>query len=231
MNYSSDSSKAFQWATLIFSTVTIVYLAAAAVRENVTADWRRYQKEYGRILAAKRGTVAEFPIEIRQVTVPALKAVDRCVSCHNGIDDPRMAGQRNPHKTHPKGLLQIHRVERFGCTICHQGQGAALTFEEAKAEEYFWDYPLLPAALTEATCNSCHNPRALPAGAAAKLVRGMKLYAQLGCGGCHKLDGKGGPLGPALDNVGLKTKHQFVRANLKGAQTVWNWLDQHFRDP
>ena len=71
----------------------------------------------------------------------------------------------------------------------------------------------------------------LPAGSAGKLVRGMKLFDDQGCGACHKLFGKGGQLGPALDNVGFKTKHQFVRANLKGSQTTWNWLAEHFRDP
>jgi cbb3-type cytochrome c oxidase subunit III len=57
------------------------------------------------------------------------------------------------------------------------------------------------------------------------------LYAEKGCASCHKVDGKGGPLGPALDNEGLKTKHQFMRAHLKGSQTVWNWFSEHFRDP
>ena len=219
---STDPARNYKWATLLFAAVTLILLIAAAVRENISADWRAHQIHFKGVLQAMakdeagRRAAANFPIEIRQVSVPALNAVDRCVSCHNGIDDPRMSGQANPYRTHPKGLLSIHRVERFGCTVCHQGQGAALTFEEAKAEEQFWDYPLLPARLTEATCNSCHDPRALPEGAASKLVRGMKLYDEKGCASCHKLEGKGGPLGPALDNVGLKTKHQFMRANLAG---------------
>src|SRR5690348_16282417 len=85
--------------------------------------------------------------------------------------------------------------------------------------------------MTEATCASCHDPRALPAGSADKLALGMKLFEEKGCNGCHKLNGKGGQLGPVLDNVGLKTKHQFVRVNLRGSQTVWHWLGEHFRDP
>lgn len=237
MNPSADPSRSYKWATLLFAAVAIVFLIAAAIRENISADWRHIQAEYKQILLkkAKDGPALraanQFPIEIRQVTVPALNSVDRCVTCHNGIDDPRMADQPNPFRTHPKGLLKTHPVERFGCTLCHQGQGAALNFDEAKAEEQFWDYPLLPAALTEATCNSCHDPRALPDGSAVKLVRGMKLFGEKGCASCHKLDGKGGPLGPALDNVGLKTKHQFVRTYLKGSQTTWNWMGEHFRDP
>ena len=233
----SDPSRAYKWVTLSSAAVTLVFLVAAAWRENVTADWRDHQARFKQILLSKakddtsRSVAEKFPINIRQVTVPALQVVDRCVSCHNGIDDPRMASEANPHKTHPKGLLQVHRVDRFGCTVCHQGQGSALTFEEAKAEDQFWDYPLLPAALTEATCNQCHDPRALPKGAAAKLVHGMDLYQQKGCASCHKLEGKGGSLGPALDNVGLKTKHQFMREHLHGSQSVWNWLGEHFRDP
>lgn len=237
MQTNHDPSRLYKAATLIFSAVAAGFLIAAAVRENITADWRHHQADYKQILAAKakdegaRRAAANFPIEIRQISVPALGTVDRCVTCHNGIDDPRMADQANPHKTHPKNLLRSHRVEQFGCTVCHQGQGAALDFDEAKAEEHYWDYPLLPPALTQATCAACHDPRALPPESASKLVRGMKLYSEKGCSSCHKLDGKGGPLGPALDNVGYKTKHQFMRAHLRGSQTVWNWFAEHFRDP
>ncbi|MCW5976794.1 MAG: c-type cytochrome [Bryobacteraceae bacterium] len=236
MKLSPDPSRIFKWATLAFSAISLAFLVAAAIRENIAADWRDHQLAYRTILESKandagRAAARTFPIEIRQVSVPALGAVDRCVTCHAGIDDPRMADQANPHKTHPKRLLEIHRVEKFGCTICHQGQGAALNFDEAKAENFYWDYPLLPASLTEATCNSCHDPRALPDGSAPKLAWGLRLFAEKGCGGCHKLGGKGGSLGPALDNVGLKTKHEFVRAHLKGSQTTWNWHERHFRDP
>ena len=237
MQTPSDPSRSYKQVTLACSLVTIGFLIAAAVRENISADWRGLQADFRSILESKakdgaaRAAAARLPIEIRQVSVPALHTVDRCVTCHLGIDDPRMADQPNPHRTHTKNLLAIHRVEKFGCTVCHQGQGAALNFNEAKAEDYFWDYPLLPAPLTEATCAACHDPRALPKGAAEKLVRGMKLFEEKSCGGCHKLNGKGGQLGPALDNVGFKTKHQFIRTNLHGSQTTWNWLAEHFRDP
>jgi mono/diheme cytochrome c family protein len=59
----------------------------------------------------------------------------------------------------------------------------------------------------------------------------MKLFEEKGCSGCHKQGGKGGSLGPVLDNVGLKTKHEFIRVNLHGSQTTWHWLTEHFRDP
>jgi mono/diheme cytochrome c family protein len=236
-NLHHDPSRTLKWILLVSSVVTLAFLIAAAARENVTAEWRGVQKSYKEVLLAKasdaktRRAAEQFPIEIRQVTIPALNTVERCVSCHLGIDDPRMADEPQPFRIHSKDLLRTHPVNKFGCTVCHQGQGAALNFEEAKAEDYFWDYPLLPASLTEASCNSCHDPHALPKDSAGKLVRGMELYDERSCGACHKLDGKGGSLGPALDDVGLKTKHQFVRTHLKGSQTVWNWQQQHFRDP
>ncbi|MBI3282234.1 MAG: c-type cytochrome [Acidobacteria bacterium] len=237
MHPNSDPARLSKWALLVSSVLSIVFLAAAAIRENVAAEWKGVQREYKTILLAKsadavaRRRAEAFSIEIRQVTVPALKVVDRCVSCHNGIEDGRMADQSQPHRTHSQELLKWHPVAKFGCTTCHQGQGLALTFNDAKGEEAFWDYPLLPAALTEATCATCHDPRALSRGSAAKLVRGMELFDVKGCASCHKIEGKGGSLGPALDNVGLKTKHQFMRAHLGGSQTTWNWHSEHLRDP
>ena len=233
----NDPARGAKWLLLITSIVTAGFLVAAALHENVTAEWRRIQSRYRSVLASKakddgaRAAAARFSVEVRQVTVPALKVVDRCVTCHVGIEDPRMADQKQPYRTHPRNLLQAHRLEKFGCTVCHQGQGAALNFAEAKAENYFWDYPLLPRSLTEASCATCHDPARLPKGTAVRLVRGRQLFHDKGCSGCHKLEGKGGALGLALDNVGMKTKHQFMRAHLAGSQTTWNWHDQHFRDP
>lgn len=94
---SGDPSRPFKWITALSSMVAIGFLVAAAVRENVSADWRGYQATFRGILEEKasgdtaRTSAHSLPIEIRQVVVPALHTVDRCVSCHLGIDDPRMA--------------------------------------------------------------------------------------------------------------------------------------------
>jgi len=157
--------------------------------------------------------------------------VDRCVSCHNGIDDPRMKDEPQPHRSHPGNILDKHPVDRFGCTVCHHGQGLATTFSDAKAEDVFWDYPLLPAELTESTCASCHDAAKLPSNQIPLLRAGAQLYREKSCGSCHKLGGKGGTLGPALDNEGAKTKHQLIMAALRPPHTTWNWHEAHFRDP
>jgi mono/diheme cytochrome c family protein len=48
-------------------------------------------------------------------------------------------------------------------------------------------------------------------------AQGQHLFQQKGCIGCHSLGGQGGKVGPALDDVGLRRKPE--------------WIVQHFRDP
>jgi len=227
----------YRWALLLASLLTIAFLVGAAVRENYLGQWRSVQMQYRDILREKatddrgRELLARYRVELKQVSLPALGTVDRCVTCHNGIDDPRMADEPLPHRTHPKDILRTHPVDRFGCTICHHGQGPATNFEDAKAEDVFWDYPLLPPEMTQATCATCHDADKLPADQIPLLRAGTKLYQQKSCGGCHKLGGRGGVLGPALDNEGAKTKHQLTMVNLKPPHTTWAWMQAHFRDP
>mgnify|MGYP000445215893 CR=1 FL=1 len=47
----------------------------------------------------------------------------------------------------------------------------------------------------------------------------------------HKIGGRGGTLGRALDNVGLRTKHQLVLAKLDPPHTTWRWHQAHLLDP
>jgi cbb3-type cytochrome c oxidase subunit III len=232
-----DPSRIYRWILLLASVLTIVYLVGAAVYENYGAQWSAVQRQYREILREKatddrgRELLAKFHIELKQVSLPALGTVDRCVTCHNGIDDPRMTDVALPHRVHPTGILDKHPVDRFGCTVCHHGQGPATTFRDAKADDAFWDYPLLPPELTQSTCATCHNAEKLPAAQIPLLLTGMKLYQEKSCGSCHKLGGRGGALGPALDNEGAKTRHQLIMSNLKPPHTTWLWQEAHFRDP
>jgi len=232
-----DPSRIYRWLLMTSSVVTIVFLVGAAVHENYLAQWRTIQRDYRDILRSKatddrgRELLTKFHLEMKQVSIPALNTVDRCVTCHNGIDDPRMIDVAQPHRVHPGHILDKHPVDRFGCTVCHHGQGAAMTFREAKADDVFWDYPLLPPDMTESTCVNCHDAGKLPAEQIPLLTVGAKLYQQKSCGSCHKLNGRGGTLGPALDNEGAKTKHQLIMTNLKPPHTTWDWQMAHFRDP
>jgi mono/diheme cytochrome c family protein len=235
-----DGSRLFRWSLLVGSVATIALLLTAAYRENFLAQWYQVQGEYRRILAQKatddpgRRLAQEFRVELKQVAVPALGAVDRCVTCHNGIDDPRMNDVVLPHRVHSGDVLEKHPADRYGCTVCHQGQGLATNFFDAKAEDAFWDYPLLPRELTQATCATCHDPAYLVQKAPAQvtlLSEGRRLFEEKSCASCHKIGGRGGTLGRALDNEGLRTKHQLVLSKLAPPHTTWRWHQAHLLDP
>lgn len=117
--------------------------------------------------------------------------VDRCESCHAGINQPGFEDAPNPYKTHPhrEQIFAKHPPEKFGCTPCHQGQGAAVNSpKQAHGEVEHWAEPLLRGVKVEASCIKCHtNVRRLDG--APTIARGEKLFEELGCHGCHLTDG------------------------------------------
>lgn len=229
-------SYGMKWLLLICSLAVLALMLGVA-KSAMFTGWRHYQSEYRSLLIAKahdsagRKSAKEYKIELQQVVVPELGVTDRCVSCHAGIDDPRMAHEKQPYRTHPGRFLIDHPISKYGCTICHRGQGRATTMEEARAIHEFWDYPMLPGKLTQASCGQCHDPLALKGRGGDTLARGAELFESRGCRSCHKLGGRGGSLGIALDDEGRRVIHQLVLTELKGEHTVWNWLESHFRDP
>jgi len=184
-------------------------------------EWRTYQERFRQLEGARASTPAalrlaeQLPIELRQIMVPALDRVDRCTSCHLGLEDPTYTGAEQPFAYHPDH--DVHPFERFGCTVCHGGQGRATNAEEAHGEVPFWDEPMLPLKYVEASCGGCHDPSDNPA--APRLARGAELFEEAGCRGCHRLDGWGGSLAPDLDRPPL------------GEPRSPEWLLQHFLDP
>lgn len=158
---------------------------------------------------------------IQQVVVPEfdrsnfdtpLSRVDRCQSCHVGIDKRGFEDQPNPHKTHPQFDLLIgnHPPELFGCTSCHNGQGVATSSVDiAHGYVQFWEHPLLLGQKMEANCLSCHSDIQTVAGRKSigqNIARGERLFMQLGCTGCHLVQGYGDAkkIGPYLRRVGAK---------------------------
>jgi len=177
-------------ATLaIFSLLTLGLLIGGAVHDQLFTEWRYWQKEYKKILKAKK-SIGDFEIQPRQIVIPGLGelgTVDRCVSCHVGIDDPRMADQPQPFTAHPGNYLAQHDMDKFGCTACHGGQGRALTKEKAHES-------LLPAPFNQSTCGVCHDSAHLKESGAPVLDRGLEVFQTSGCLSCHKLGQRGGTL-------------------------------------
>ena len=78
---------------------------------------------------AKKSIMAR-QIQIQQIMTPDLGQIDRCTSCHQGMDSiatPSMQNPfpENPFKSHPGDFLKNHPPDKFGCVICHGGQGIA----------------------------------------------------------------------------------------------------------
>jgi mono/diheme cytochrome c family protein len=147
-----------------------------------------------------------------------------------------MAGKPQPHALHPGEFLIQHPIDRFGCTVCHGGQGRALDRIQAFGEEAYthWDQPLLHPPYIESSCGKCHlgifSEQTLLAGTET-FHHGKGIFQREGCLGCHQARGVGGFVGPDLTEQGEKTKHEYSFRNIRGEQTVSNWLKEHFQDP
>jgi mono/diheme cytochrome c family protein len=182
-------------------------------------EWKDYQykfiqEEIRRASTAQQRAIAgKIRVEIRQTLLPELNRVDRCTTCHLAVDDPSYGGYPQPLAYHP--LHEQHPVERFGCTVCHRGQGRATTVADAHGDVPHWDQPMLPQRYIQASCGKCHEAADNPA--APELARGQQVFEESGCRGCHKLNAMGGVIGPALDKVGARHSPE--------------WLKKHFLIP
>ena len=132
-------------------------------------------------------------------------------------------GLPHPYASHPRldlfvGSMSPHKIGEFGCTICHEGQGNATAFkwashtpndpnqankwqrEQGWFNNHHWIYPMLPTRFQEANCLKCHHDvtelkpsERFPEPPAPKLVAGFETIENIGCFGCHEINGYDGP--------------------------------------
>lgn len=227
----NSMDRRIKWGLLIFSLATVVLLIYAALAECVWPRWRRLRQEYAQALKAKasddrgRMLAEQFEIAIQQNVLPALQTVDRCITCHPGVDDPRMAGEKQPFRAHPGDSLLHHSPDTFGCTACHAGQGRAIEQVAAHGEVEFWPAPMIPARYAYAGCGSCHTHARVPNQAVLK--RGQVIFEQLACLACHKLDGRGGA--PRPGGAGGMEGPDLSRVGATGYDA--GWYETHLKKP
>lgn len=233
--------KLFQWITLGSSIVFFLFLVAAGVRE-IFPEWKRYQKHYKRILIdnaendGQRAAANRMKSGVRQIILDDLKRIDRCQTCHLGADDLQMTEQELPYRSHSGEHLIHHPIAEYGCTVCHDGQGQAVDRKSAhaRAGSVHWPDPLLALDYIQSACGQCHLAIFDDSGTLRGteiFQRGLHVFRQEGCLGCHKSRGVGGAVAPDLTEQGKKTRHEYDFANIIGDQTITNWLYQHFKDP
>ena len=182
-------------------------------------------------------------IEVQQVLVEnvtedlnfaQVPRIDRCQTCHLGIDNPDYVDAPQPFTTHPDLDLyvsgeSVHPRDNFGCTSCHEGRGRAIDFvgvnhtpqnheQELEwvakygwKEDHYWDKPMYPNGYAEAGCQKCHGDQTLIAGA-DDFNASRELYEAAGCWGCHNTAGFEGKrkTGPKLEHIVSKTTPEWA---------------------
>ena len=168
------------------------------------------------------------------VNFAVVPKVDRCTSCHLGIDKVGFEDAPSPYTTHPNLDLFIssgsaHPMIEFGCTSCHNGRGRGTSFVSSghmpsspeQAEEWrekydweplvYWEEKMFPARYSEAGCLKCHANEPM-IGGAEKLTLGLTLMEKASCYGCHQIDRfeDWGQRGPNLSVVSNKLTTEFA---------------------
>ncbi len=199
----------------------LLFLLIAAVVQDSRREWKTYQKEfYAREtkrlkaglssavdaeeknrLSKKLALVKAQPVRLRQEMVEPMDRFDRCLTCHLGYDPILSPSQETPYPDHPfsakpNAVHAAHPVEKFACSVCHEGQGLATTVRDAHGPVPHWERPLRTGVYLQASCAKCHSnlfdEKAMPF--ASGWRRGEAVFRELGCIGCHQIRGQGGPI-------------------------------------
>jgi mono/diheme cytochrome c family protein len=230
------------FALLVALSLTFFGLVVAGVVRERRTDWGPIQARFREALE-QQGQVAParaFTPGIRQLWLPDLGRVDRCVTCHLGYEwagtlPASLGAPLAPHPDLP--YLAAHPFAEFGCTTCHAGQGFATSTASAHGDVEHWNEPLLDRTLAERNgltraeliqvrCNGCHRREESTPGMET-INRGKELFRKNKCLVCHVVDGRGGLKAPELTYIGDKDAELFDFTHVTGSHTAFNWHLQH----
>ncbi|HEY7285315.1 MAG TPA: c-type cytochrome [Vicinamibacterales bacterium] len=159
------------------------------------------------ILLAMQMTVALEPTARPKVTAQEVARGKvlfeaQCAYCHGADGDGgRGANLARPVLRHASTDEALFRVVNRGITGTGMPGNAMSTRET-------WQVVAYVRSLGRVK----HEP--LPGDAA----RGANVYESAGCGACHTIRGRGGPMGPDLTDVGARSSPAFLRRSLVDPQ-------------
>jgi len=191
------------------------------------------------------------------VNFASVPSVDRCTSCHLGIDNDDFKDAPQPFTSHPDLDLFVsssspHPFEEYGCVSCHSGRGRGTDFvstvhmpgslEQKKEWEekydwkklHHWLQPMLPTKYTQASCFKCHESQPILEGG-NKLSLGLTLIDKSGCNNCHHIESYKTmrKSGPPLTHLNEKVDKEWVMKWIKDPQSFrYNtWMPHFFDQP
>jgi len=231
---------------LVALSLVFFVLVLLAVLRDERSEWLPFQERFQEILEEndQRTAAEELEPGIRQIWIPALDRVDRCVSCHLGYEwgASLPADLPEPLAPHPDlPFMRAHPFQDFGCTGCHGGQGFATERAAAHGDVAHWGEPLLSTGLAErygltraelmqTRCNQCHRHEPETQGM-DEINQAKDLFGKKKCLHCHSVDGHGGNSAPDLTYIGDKNPELVDFTYVEGRHTFFNWLIEHFIDP
>ncbi len=237
-----------RWSLLATLLALLVLLAGMAymVYQDHEREYRTHQERFRQLVADRLGPEKAAGVEtgLKQIWVPEIGVIDRCVTCHQGVGWEGLKEMELPFGNHSRPeLIKKHPIDRFGCTPCHGGQGLATNSDDAHSWFKRWEFPGPDTYLAksnrfknnsgflESRCNFCHRYETEVAGMAL-LNHGKLLIDDNGCRDCHTINGYGGRIGPDLTYEGDRdpTLFNFAPKSIM-PKTVYSWHMAHFYYP
>ena len=228
---------------------TLFILFGFTLWREENPEWKKYQVVYYQKLAEKTGRpeLANTPLKIQQIWRESLDRTDRCTTCHLGIDKENFIDEPQPYTAHPDLAFyqKNHPFEKFGCTICHEGDGRATVYYRTHGAVEHLERQLLKDEYVQTSCTKCHSEVYILEGsfpAAPAQIEGKRLVGEKACGACHTIRqlGTSGTIGPELSAFGSKTElafnlthdfHYVTKARIYEEHIMADWVIEHFLDP
>ena len=206
-------------ARALVRTKVVLKDKAGAVLAAEKAEWKGRARNPARDALAEKTEKPEADERMAQACTDkdTLAAFDEAAKADPF--DVKPVFRTHPHRF--EMLVKNHQPDNFGCTTCHGGEGAQTKGVEHKAfrhgeDDHDWNDPLTDeihimgkkykGAFLQAKCDKCHfnelNLTYAPLASAGK-----KLFTDVGCWGCHPIEGYNElpRRGPTLLTIASKT--------------------------